>query len=679
MTTGVVTIERDGKVGTFVFQSRLGVPGAPELSAIYPGYGSQSGGTVVWIQTNDSSVVTGATIGGVAVAGLTAVSRTMLRGTTGAHAVGLGDVVLQSSYGNSATLASGFQYFDPTDANYSPSTSYVAPNYDDYSARNYWYATTGVDLAGAAPIPAAVGGSAQWDGSTTAQISAAGPASTWYGIGDRHVAAVVDLAGISNTDTGNVYGNNAIYYDSNAVVGLTIYRTGAGPYTYFAEIFEYDSAFRKATLNITALCNASGSSLSTLTIEAKKEGGSLKIRANGGAWTTGDACGDLNAGFRNGTIQVGRGYGGGRINGTIRALVITGSAQSAAYSAAVAEWGANRVPGGWVRRLATTMPTVPNEFYTRNASCTFRLASGRLLIAGGFNTQGLAAWGGALQYVTNEVWASDDSGATWTRLLAHDPSPPTSGAGSRFKPMHSVAHGTCQGVAVICGGDPTFDPSHSAPAEVWVSDSTGAVWTRVNAAAPWGTNYEANLGVIGNDIYYMGGQADTLSAVTAVKHVYKSSDLGATWTTLADAPWSGRGCLWQLPTINGEIYLVGGSAYDGTTPVNYNGVFAFNGSTWRTILADGHGQFTAWLFCAVAVLHGRIYQFNGTPGFISDYRVLSSDDLGATWTTQKVGAGGSESVADVVLTTGSLVLRIPGLTTGNPIGKNVYSFGLEAT
>ena len=650
------------------------VAGAVAVTGIFPSYGSQSGGTVVWIQTDRPAAVTSATVGGVAVTGLTAVASNMWRGTTGAHAVGLGDVAVQTSDGQSLPLVGGFQYFDPTDSNYAPSAAYVAPNYDDTANNDYWYASTGVDLhCGTTPIPAATGGSPTFDGSTTALITAAGAASSWYGTGARHVVAVVDLVGISNDDTGNTYGNNAIYYDSDAVLGLSIYRTGAGPYVYHAEIFEYDGAFRKATLDISSLCNASGASLSTLTIEAKKESGTLKIRANGGSWTTGDSCGALA--ITTGAIRVGRGYGGGRINGTIRAIVITGSAQSAAYSAQVAEWG-NRVPGGWVRRLRSLMPTVPNEFYTRNAPCTHRLASGRLLIVGGFNGQALAAWGGAL--ATNEVWASDDNGVTWTLLLAHDPSPPTSGAGARFAPLHSVAHGTCQGVAVICGSDPSFSTAAQAK-EVWVSDSTGAVWTRVNADAPWGTNYEANLGVIGNDIYYMGGQTATLDSSTRVKHVYKSSDLGANWTTLADAPWpTGRGCMWSMPTLNGEIYVIGGATYDQTTPLTYNGVYAFDGSTWRTVLADGHGQWSAYLFSTAVALHGRLYLMNGSIGVADQYRLLSSDDLGQTWVDQNVGAGATSSTADIALTTDSLILRIPGLTTGSPLGKNVYSFGLEA-
>lgn len=648
-------------------------PPPPVVSGIFPSYGSESGGTVVWIQTTNAAIVTGATIGGVAVTGLEVVSPTMVRATTGAHAVGLANVVLQSLPGDSAPLVDGFQYFDPTDANYSPSVAYVAPNYDDVLNNESFYPSAGTALVcGTTPIPTAVGGSPSWDGATTAQLHGSDPASTWYGTGDRHVVAVVSLAGIANDDTGNVYGNNAIFYDSNAVLGLTIYRTGAGPYTYWAEIFEYDSGFRKASLDISSLCDAVGGSLSTLVIEAKKESGILMIRANGGGWISGDACGALS--ITTGTLQMGRGYGGGRINGTVRALVVTPSAQSAGYSAAVVEWG-TRIPGGWVRRLAYTMPTSPNEFYVRNSPCTFRLASGRLLIVGGFNGQGLAAWGSML--ATNEVWASDDDGATWSRLLAHDASPPSTGAGARFGPLHSVAHGTCQGVAVICGSDPSFSTAAQAK-EVWVSDSTGAVWTRVNADAPWGTNYEANLGVIGNDIYYMGGQTATLDSSTRVKHVYKSSDLGANWTTLADAPWpTGRGCMWSMPTLNGEIYVIGGATYDQTTPLTYNGVYAFDGSTWRTVLADGHGQWSAYLFSTAVALHGRLYLMNGSIGVADQYRLLSSDDLGQTWVDQNVGAGATSSTADIALTTDSLILRIPGLTTGSPLGKNVYSFGLE--
>jgi hypothetical protein len=39
---------------------------------------------------------------------------------------------------------------------------------------------------------------------------------------------------------------------------------------------------------------------------------------------------------------------------------------------------------------------------------------------------------------TNEVWSSDDRGATWVLELPNDPDPPTTALGARWVPRHTA-------------------------------------------------------------------------------------------------------------------------------------------------------------------------------------------------------------------------------------------------
>ena len=286
-------------------------------------------------------------------------------------------------------------------------------------------------------------------------------------------------------------------------------------------------------------------------------------------------AGALNAGTRTGTIQLAVDTRAARSAGTIRALVITGSAQSAGYSTAVAGGATTSRVDGCVD-FAYVLPTSLDEFHTRNAGHPILLGSGRRLIIGGFNTEGLAGWGGA--YVTNEVWASDDDGASYL-LLAHDPNPPTSGAGARFPPMHSVASGSCQGRAVVCGDRRSLRRPRARR----------RVGQRHHRH---GVDSRQQLGAMGNEPrgqprrhrrrhLLHGGQTDTLNAATANSHVYKVErprrNVDATRGRAVDL---GTVCLWQPLRRSTAKSMSSVGDVRQHDPVVYDGVYAFNG-TWR--------------------------------------------------------------------------------------------------
>src|SRR3989442_1224297 len=111
------------RVGTFKFANCPNLP-PPIVTGIAPANGPSSGGTPVTISgTNFQSSAT-ATVGGVALTGVSVTGPTTLSGTTGAHAPGTGNpVVVINPDSQSATCACTYTY-DPAPA---PTVTTISP------------------------------------------------------------------------------------------------------------------------------------------------------------------------------------------------------------------------------------------------------------------------------------------------------------------------------------------------------------------------------------------------------------------------------------------------------------------------------------------------------------------------------------------------------------------------
>jgi hypothetical protein len=169
----------------------------------------------------------------------------------------------------------------------------------------------------------------------------------------------------------------------------------------------------------------------------------------------------------------------------------------------------------------------------------------------------------------------------------------------------------------------------------------------------------------------MGGQVAEYDVSTALNDVWRSTDGGAAWTRLPNATWSPRGIVNRLTEHDGKLYVVGGGRY-AVAANSYNGVFAFDGVSWQTILPDGHAQFEASAWHGLASLAGRLWIFNGYD-FNADSdlaRAVGSDDNGATWTSFPPGSGGDPSHADAVVSLSDRIIRV----SGNLNGKTIYQF-----
>ncbi|MEY3212926.1 MAG: hypothetical protein RIT28_3407 [Pseudomonadota bacterium] len=316
----------------------------------------------------------------------------------------------------------------------------------------------------------------------------------------------------------------------------------------------------------------------------------------------------------------------------------------------------------WSRETLGELPTSPQEWYPRDGAQLVALASGRVLMIGGWSPYD--PWG---DRTTNEVWASDDQGLTWELLLAHDPNPPTSGPGARFPPGHTVGVTVWDGHAVVIGTDPNAPPYLG---EVWHESDDGATWTRVATDAPSAGRCLFMLGALGDDLLLMGGQTSLYDASSGLSDVWRSSDGGVTWEALGDAPWAPRGMVYRPVEHNGQLFIVGGGLYDGVDAVAYNGVYAFDGSAWTEILPDGHGLFEASYYNALASASGRLWLFNGFTGVEELNRALFSDDGGVSWDELPGGSGGDVSHADAVVGLSDRALRV----SGNLSERKVYAF-----
>jgi len=320
----------------------------------------------------------------------------------------------------------------------------------------------------------------------------------------------------------------------------------------------------------------------------------------------------------------------------------------------------------WQRTTLGELPTTPDEWHPRDGAQMVQLGSGRVLLLGGWNPRDFWGPGGDQhlgERVTNEVWASDDAGVSWRLLLPHD------AAAERYPPGHTVGVTTFAGHAVVFGTDCLRPPLLG---EVWHSNEDGTAWTRVATDAPAVGRCLFMVGKLGDDIYMMGGQRNLYDPASGIADVWRSRDGGVTWSELARPPWAARGMVFRPAEQDGRLYVIGGGLYaDADMPaVAFNGVYAFDGATWTTVLPDGHAQWQASYYNAAAALGGRLWLFNGFTGVDELSRTLVSDDAGLTWRTLPGGSGGEASHADAVVALSDRILRI----SGNLSERRVYAF-----
>lgn len=328
--------------------------------------------------------------------------------------------------------------------------------------------------------------------------------------------------------------------------------------------------------------------------------------------------------------------------------------------------------GVWIPRDGAELVALPSGPY-----------KGRVVMYGGWHSSAQPTWDGLT--TTNEIHASDDRGATWSVLSAHVSTPPTSGAGAKPLPSHTM--GVClhthDGVDYVYWiGDDALSPPNG---EVWrfpvaQGGYEGAERLTTNGPTADGS-WLHKVVSYGGALYCIGGQTSTTNTATAHSHVWRSTDGGATWTQLSDAPWAGRSSI-GLAVHRGLIYVVAGSKYHDTdaSRVHYNDVWTFDGSTWTEILANGHGQFAGRHYHGCVSAGGRLWIFGGWnstapgdeigSGSAGNLHSIFWSLTGATWTRFENQAWGGSHADGFCVTPDQRVIR----AAGNKFDTGTYEF-----
>ncbi len=207
-----------------------------------------------------------------------------------------------------------------------------------------------------------------------------------------------------------------------------------------------------------------------------------------------------------------------------------------------ATWTQMNASAGWSGRFAHSSVAMPD---------------GSIVLMGGYDGS---------SNVTNDVWRSTDTGATWTEVNA------SAGWSARFGhtsvPMPN-------GSIVLMGG---ADNNYNYQNDVWRSTDNGATWTQVNASAGWARFTHSSVITPDGSIVLMGGTGSG----PCVNDTWRSTDYGNTWTQVnASGGWIGRQQPSSVVLPDGSILLMGGNELSEF----YNDVWRSTdtGATWTLV------------------------------------------------------------------------------------------------
>lgn len=302
----------------------------------------------------------------------------------------------------------------------------------------------------------------------------------------------------------------------------------------------------------------------------------------------------------------------------VRELAVWNRALEPGAAQAQARGMIARAGGQAVLNTLKTVDGVTIETRTKSAPYHWRDDSGVAFFAG-------ACWivAGAVETVSNssDVWKSTDYGATWTEVKQLKPFAPSQGAAA----FPLTVGGTAYLYYVACyertGGDQSIFRS-----------TDGATWEKVCESPPWKNNFGLAVGLLGSDIYVMGGQTKGRDPDSARSSVYKSTDGGATWTQLPDAPWRPRMAFGPLlPLWRGKLWLVHGGTYagfSGKPSQKFDDVWSFDGTTWVRVLE--HTPWSGTLWSTSFVLQDDLFVMAGWAQD-GDHRMMWRTSDGVHW------------------------------------------------
>lgn len=285
-----------------------------------------------------------------------------------------------------------------------------------------------------------------------------------------------------------------------------------------------------------------------------------------------------------------------------------------------------------------------------------------VFLFGGWRSGPYANWNN--RNTTNEIWRSDDFGATWTLAFDHDEAA-TDRPSRRHTPGSVVCTIGSTRYWYIIGGDiedATYSTGHS---DVWRT-ADGVTWEKMaeHGTPGWDGRNIISAGYLGGKLYVLGGATGPGSTGPQMD-MWESSDEGETWTetigSLGFAPMAAG----ELITLGSKMYLVAGG-YTGST---VNTVRSFNGTTWTEELPNGHGQFIANFYNNQALFQNKIWHIQGENTAGDNLAGTYYSTNGQTWVSITSPFTATHATALASHANGVL------LCTGNSMSRESYWLG----
>ncbi len=243
-----------------------------------------------------------------------------------------------------------------------------------------------------------------------------------------------------------------------------------------------------------------------------------------------------------------------------------------------------------------------------------------------------------------DVWRSTDFGATWTLQ--------TNAPGWSGRSGHNSVTLSDDSI-LIMGGKTGFS---SYVNDVWRSTDMGVTWTQMTDSAGWSRRSEFGCTALSDDsILVLGGLID---GSVYSKYVYRSTDMGATWSVMNNAPpWGIRAGHVVVTLSDDSIVLMGGKD-SGYNKLNDVWRSTDMGATWTLMTADASWP-GRWNHTAVVLSDDSILLMGGEDddeNLLND--VWLSTDMGASWTQIMTHAQWSarDAHATVAMSDDSIVL-----------------------
>lgn len=179
------------------------------------------------------------------------------------------------------------------------------------------------------------------------------------------------------------------------------------------------------------------------------------------------------------------------------------------------------------------------DWSARDGHTSVVLSDGSILLMGG---------GSGITNTFNDVWRSDDQGATWQLI--------TENAEWSRRIDHTSVVLPDDSILLMGGGGSKND--------VWHSTDEGKSWSQMTGEAEWSERGDHASVVLSDGSIVLFGGVYQLGEIIRLNDLWHSKDKGATWNEITEhTEWSARNSHTSVVLTDGSIVLLGGYAGNG--------------------------------------------------------------------------------------------------------------------